>query len=315
MKRIFILLVIAAVALPAFAAESTLIDFTQLDADTTVGDRPEHEATLVDFGHVAGASIDPELRAEMQTSLYVENWDVTLNSSAQTAQSLGNSWTQPATVRDGAERFGGDTVLGARIVFPTEPYNAWALIQPPFEIPAYSEQDFTGFGVVQNVGVVKQIGLNVYGLNYPHAISVILQDENNEENEVFMGYLNFDGWRQLIWDNPNYIDDVRDRELRQYPLYPNLSPMRKLVGFRVYRDGATVGGDFVTYIRDVVIVFDEALLVVEQDIDHDELWDIMSAREEDRRQAELRRLGNLQVLRSVERELQATEDLRDENEQ
>jgi hypothetical protein len=315
MKRIFILLVIATIALPVFAAEESLIDFTTLLADTVVGERPEHEATLVDFGHVAGASIDPELRAQMQTSLYIENWDVTLNSSAQTAQSLAHSWAQPATVRDGAERFGGDTVLGARIVFPTEPYNAWALIQPPFEIPAYGDQDFTGFGVVENVGVIKQIGLNVFGLNYPHAISVILQDEANEQHEVFMGYLNFDGWRQLIWDNPNYIEDVRDRELRQYPLYPNLAPMRKIVGFRIYRDGASVGGDFVTYIRDVVLVFDEALLIFEQDIDHDALWEILSEREEDRRQAELRRLGNLQVLRSVERELQATEDLRSEDEQ
>jgi hypothetical protein len=35
----------------------------------------------------------------------------------------------------------------------------------------------------------------------------------------------------------------------------------------------------------------------------------MSSREEDRREAKLRRLGNLQVLRSVERELQATEEI------
>jgi len=310
MKRIFILLVIVAVAIPAFAAEQKLIDFSLLTADTTVGDRPEHEATLVDFGDVAGASVDPQLRDEMQTSLYIENWDVTLNSSAQTPLSLAHSWAQPATVRQEAERNAGDTVLGARIVFPTEPYNAWALIQPPFEIPAYGETDFSGgFGVVRNVGVIKQIGLEVFGLNYPHAISVILQDENNEQQEVFMGYLNFDGFRQLVWDNPNYIDDVRDRELRQYPLYPNLEPMRKLIGFRIYRDGANVGGDFVTYIHSVTMVYDEAILQFESDIDHDTLWNIMSSREEERREAELRRLGNLQVLRSVERELQATEEI------
>jgi len=312
MKRIFILLVVAAIALPAFAAESTLIDFTQLDADTTVGDRPEHEATLVDFSSVAGASVDAALREEMQTSLYMDNWDVDLNSSAQTSESMAYTMARRVAVRQEAEEFAGDPVLGVRIVFPTEPYNAWALIQPPFEIPAYGEQDFTGgFGVVENVGVIKQIGLRVYGLNYPHSISVILQDENNEQEEIFLGYLDFDGWRQLIWDNPNYINDVRDRELRQYPLYPNQEPIRKLVGFRIYRDGASVGGDFVTYIHDAVIVYDEAILQFEQDIDHDAIWQIMSERQIERQEAELRRLGNLQVLRSVERELQATEDLRE----
>ena len=79
MKRIFILLVIAAIAVPTFAAEAKLIDFSLLTADTTVGDRPENEATLLDFSDVAGASIDPQLADEMQTSLFMDNWDVTLD--------------------------------------------------------------------------------------------------------------------------------------------------------------------------------------------------------------------------------------------
>jgi hypothetical protein len=314
MKRIFILLVITLIALPVFAAENVLIDFTQLVDDTTVGTgaqaRPEHSATIIDFGSQAGASVDPETRELMQTSLFINNWDVDLNSSAQTALSNVNTWVQMAEVRPEAERFGGEAVLGARIVFPSEPYNAWALIKPPFEIPAYGEIDFSGgYGVLRNVGVIKQIGVTVYGLNYPHGLSIIVQDENNEEQEIFIDYLDFDGWRQLIWENPNYIEDVRDRELRQYPLYPHLEPLRKLVGFRIYRDGANVGGDFVVYLHDVVVVYDEARLDIVPDIDHDLYWEIMADREQARRDAEIRRLGNLQVLRSVEAQLQAEEDL------
>ena len=56
MKRIFILLVIAALVSPVFAAEDVLIDFNLLVPDTTVGTNPEHEATIVDFAEVAGAS-------------------------------------------------------------------------------------------------------------------------------------------------------------------------------------------------------------------------------------------------------------------
>jgi len=340
MKRIFILLVIAMMAPAAFAEQATLIDFALLVSDTTVGDTAQHEATLVDFAEVAGASFTAEERDLMKSSLFIENWEVDLNSSAQTAISQSSSKVLAASVREGAEKFGGQTVLGARVMFPTEPYNAWALIRPPFEIQAYANPTIidsdnrvvddpdmaiddigskfeNGFGVIKNVGVIKQIGVNVYGLNFPHSLSVVLQDENNLQVEVFMGYLDFDGWRTLIWDNPNYIDDVRDRELRSYPLYPNLQPMRKLVGFRVYRDGATAGGDFVAYLKDVTLVFDGARLQLQEDIDHDALWLILTEREDDRRRAELSRLGNQQVLRFIEQQLQSPgdEDLRNESEQ
>ncbi len=341
MKRIFILLVIAMMAPAAFAEQTALIDFALLVSDTTLADGvPQHEATLVDFAEVAGASFTAQERDLMKSSLFIENWEVDLNSSAQTALSQSNSKVLAATVRSGAEKFAEQTVLGARVMFPTEPFNAWALIRPPFEIQAYAnptiisgdnrvvdDPDMTpeqigskfegGFGVIKNVGVIKQIGINIYGLNFPHGLSVVLQDENNEQVEVFMGYLDFDGWRTLIWDNPNYIEDVRDRELRSYPLYPNLQPMRKLIGFRVYRGGATEGGDFVTYIKDVVLVYDGARLQLEEDIDHDNLWLILTEREDDRRRAELSRLGNQQVLRFIEQQLQSPpdEDLRNTDNQ
>lgn len=342
MKRIFILLVIAMVAATAFAAESVLIDFTLLTSDVTVGEgeaaRPEHERTLVDFAEVAGASFTEEERSLMKSSLLIENWEVDLNSSARSAMTQANSVVRAATVRDGSDQFPGDTVLGARVSFPTEPWNSFALIRPPFEIQAYAERTTLegdqvvpaqgddidqgdkfedGHGVIKNVGVLKQVGVNVYGLNFPHSLTLVLQDENNDQHEIFMGYLQFDGWRQLIWDNPNYITDVRDRELRTFPLYPNLQPMMKLVGFRVYRDGAAVGGDFITYIRDVTLVYDEARLQLQEAIDHDALWQILDEREDERRRAELQRLGNLQVLRFIERQLQSpeTENLRNTEEQ
>ncbi len=339
MKRIFILLVIAMMAPAAFAEQATLIDFAELVDTTTVGGVPQHEATLIDFADVAGASFTAEERELMKSSLFIGNWEVDLNSSAQTALSQSNTKVLPAQVRAGAEKYAEDFVLGVRVMFPSEPYNAWALIRPPFEIQAYANPSImdengrvvddpnmapedtgtkfeNGFGVIKNIGVIKQIGISVYGVNFPHSLTVILQDENNEQVEVFMGYLDFDGWRTLVWDNPNYIDDVRDRELRSYPLYPNLAPMRKLVGFRLYRDGATQGGDFVTYIKDVTVVYDGARLQLEEDIDHDSLWGILEEREDDRRAAELNRLGNQQVLRFIEQELQADEvDLREQENQ
>jgi hypothetical protein len=199
-------------------------------------------------------------------------------------------------------------------------YNAWALIKPPFEIPAYQDKTtmggdgtmtvgdedrgkgdmFTNIGVVKNVGVLKSLDMNIHGLNFPHKVSVILKNANNEEQEVLLGHLQFDGWRRLHWDNPNYVLEVRNRDLRAYPLYPKSAPMVKLLGIRIYRDGLHEGDDFIGYVKDVSVVFDKAVLDTNRDINDEEVWGILQKREEARRNAEMRRLGNIQVLRYLE---------------
>ena len=320
MKRFVILLLVALIAgTVLFAEESVLIDFATLTPDWPADAPSENEATMLDFSIAAGSSFTAEEKAQMKTSLFVSNWQVILNSSARSVVNQGQSFTRPALVRDGATQFANETVLGIRVRFPDEPFNSWALVRPPFEIPAYMDvttldgdtlvtpqeevgrgRKFDGFGVIKNVGVLKSISVNVHGLNFPHGFSVILKDQNNVEQEYFMGYLNFDGWRNLTWNNPNYVTGVRNRELRVFPLYPNSAPMLKFVGFRIYRDAAVTGGDFVAYVKDVSLVYDKAVLDIERDIDDEAIWGILQGREEARRNQELLRLGNLQVLRYLE---------------
>ncbi|MEX2442862.1 MAG: flagellar filament outer layer protein FlaA [Alkalispirochaeta sp.] len=303
-----------------FAEEAVLIDFAQLSADYPADDPAHNERTLVDYSIAAGSSYTEEEKAEMKISLGIEAWEIELASSSQRIETVTDSMVREAPVREGASRFENETVLGARVRFPTEPFNSWAMIRPPFEVPAYADRDevqddgtlvvpqeeigrgnkFDNYGVVKNVGVLRSVSVNVHGLNFPHGISVILSDENNNEHEIFMGYVDFDGWRTLEWRNPNYISQVRDREIRPFPLYPNLTPMRKLIGIRVYRDAAMEGGDFVTYIKDISLTYDRAVLNLERDIDDEAVWGILQDRERARRDAELRSLGNIQVLRYLE---------------
>lgn len=302
------------------AEEAVLIDFSQLTPDFPADDPIHNERTLVDYSIAAGSSFTEEERAEMRISLAIPSWEIELSSSARSVATVSDSMVRAAPVREGASNYGGETVLGARVAFPTEPFNAWALIRPPFEIPAYADvqtvaadgtlevaqeevgrgRKFDNFGVVKNVGVLRSVSLNVLGLNFPHGVSVILEDENSVQHEIFMGYLNFDGWRTLEWRNPNYITEVRDREIRTFPLYPNLTPMRRFIGLRVYRDAATPGGDFITYVRDVSLTYDRAVLQLERDVDDEAVWGILQERERARRDAELRNLGNIQVLRYLE---------------
>ena len=155
---------------------------------------------------------------------------------------------------------------------------------------------FDGYGVVKNIGVIKSITVNVYGSNFPNGFGIVLKDQNNVEQNIFLGYLDFDGWKTFTWNNPNYIAEVRNREVKNYPLYPRAAPMRKLVGFTIYKDAAQEGGDIITYIKDVSVVYDKAVLSLERDIDDEALWGILDKREQARRTAEFTKLGNLQVL-------------------
>ena len=322
MKRFFILFIGVMICLAgtAFAEESVLIDFSELTPDWPADNPRENEATLIDVSaEAAGTLYSEEELQQMRTSLAIENWEVVLSSSSQFATTQRLSEIRSAPVNQDANNFGGETVMGVRVNFPTEPYNGWALVRPPFEIPAYADPTqvdgdgnlepadegaaggkFDTKGVIKNVGTLKSIALNAYGLNFPHGVSLILQDQNNEQEEIFLGYLDFEGWRTMIWDNPNYLDQVRDRELRTFPLYPNLQPMRKLIGIRIYRDAAMQGGDFITYVKDVQMKYDLATLEVQRDIDDENVWGILQERERERREAEFRRLGNLQVLRFLE---------------
>ncbi|SIQ01376.1 Flagellar filament outer layer protein Flaa [Alkalispirochaeta americana] len=319
-RSVLFVLVFLLVLSVVVADEAVLVDFATLTADYPA-DNPRHnERTLVDYSIAAGTSFTEEEKAEMRISLAIDSWEVDLASSSRNVTTIGDSMVRSAPVRAGASRYEGETVMGVRVRFPTEPFNSWALIRPPFEIPAFADLEvvddtgqlavpqeeqgrgrkFDNFGVVKNVGVLRSVSMNVHGLNFPHAIAIVLQDENNREHEILMGNLQFDGWRTLEWRNPSYITEVRNREVRTMPLYPNLSPMRKLIGIRVYRDASQVGGDFITYIKDISLTYDRAVLQLERDIDDEAVWGILQVREEARRDAELIRLGNIQVLRYLE---------------
>ncbi len=315
----------------------------------------QHKATLVDFAGAAGSNFDDNSRSKMKISLAPANWSVQLNSSANSINNRANSkcieWTskgKPALVseldedsnsegsgdsananNDGEKKDGGKTytVLGIRIRYPEGPNNAWALIKPPFEIPAYADVDESGdenasasneqgneekkpakgskfengYGVIKNVGTLKSVEISVYGLNHKNNLSVLLKDSNNATNEImFPRNLDFDGWQRIAWNNPNYITDAGNRQLYTIPMYPSTIPYIKLAGFRVYRQGDHVGGDFILYIRDVIVKYDKAFLDADSPIDHEAAWGILQDRTDEAKRREESNLGNYQVLKYLE---------------
>lgn len=227
--------------------------------------------------------------------------------------------------------FADSFVMGVRIVFPTSSVNANAKVIPPFEIPAYEKMAYIddegnvsmnedgervdengevyttsttrfeeGYGVVKNVGTLKSISVTTMGMNYPYALYVWLKDTDNVERRYYMGTLGFDGWKELQWDNPTYITDVRTREIRIYPIYPRGLPFVKFQGFQVVRDAAQDGGDFIGYFKDVKIIYDKAVLTTERDIADEDLWNIVTEREASKQNYEMTHFGQKQVERFLE---------------
>lgn len=336
------LLFVGAVAVSA--DEAVLIDFSLLKADIMADQVNQSKftqngSTLMDFSSVSGESYTPEQKTQMKVSLAIPNWDVVLASSSRTNLNQSLSMTAEVPV-SGNGQYAGKTVFGVRIHFPNESYNSWARVKPPFEVPAFEPKATidaqgnitiaasqpsadpnskmtrfegsydantkitTAIGIVKNVGTIKTVAVNVKGLNFPHGLSLVLKDADGNEKVVFMGYLNFDGWKELRWDNPSYVSDVRNRELRIFPLYPKSVPFVKFDGFIVSRDAASEGGDFVAYFKDVKVLYDKAVLDASEDIDNESVWGIVSAKETERKLYESRRFGHEQVMRYLERQKQ-----------
>ncbi len=313
-----------------FARESTLIDFTLLDADIMTEEnedsdepqRPQNSRTVMDYSVAAGATFTDDQKSLMKTSLYYNEWEVELNSSARNVQSVALSTVTGAQVKEDADvPFAGSKVLAVRVLFPEWNSNANARIVPPFEIQAYeplrsadengNRQEQTdeekgkylfedGYGLIKNVGTIKSISVTTMGMNFPHQLYVLLKDNDGVERRYYMGSLMFDGWKTLIWNNPDYITEVRTREIRVYPIYPRGIPFVKFNGFQVTRDASDVGGNFIGYFKDVKVIYDLAVLNADRDIDDEDLWHIVTDKEAARQNLEMSRFGNKQVNRYIE---------------
>ena len=337
MKRTFILVVMAFLLIGSFmvAEEATIIDFTILDADIIAdenGNPTQNRRSVMNYGVAAGATFTDEQKALMKTSLSLPSWEVVLNSSAKTAVSLATSTVVAAPVRENAKvPFAGKNVMGVRILFPSSMVNSNAYIKPAFEIPAYEPMATAddngeiqpqtdeekasgktrfeeGYGIVKNVGTVKALSVTTMGMNFPHALYVVLKDTDNVERRYFMGYLGFDGWRELKWNNPEYVSEIRQREIRVVPIYPRGLPFIKFTGFQVTRDAMHNGDDFIGYFKDVKVIFDKAVLSTERDIADEDLWGIIGAKETAKQNYEMARFGDKQVLRFLEKDKMAQEE-------
>ncbi len=242
------------------------------------------------------------------TDYLLENWRVELNSSANDIKNRVFSYSKPVT----SQRFG--TVLGVRVHFPNWNNNTYALIKPPFPIKIYDENGLyanSGNGVMPNVSEVKSISLWVSGKNYNYGIAIRLKDRNEEIHEFFMGWLYFDGWRKLVFNNPNFTDQIAAKTLTREPLYPYSIPYMVLDSIVIYRPADQLGGDFITYVKSIEMEYTPYIVDsdVTQDIKDEEVWGIITSKSKYRMELENKNLSeNLYLYQQEKYRMQSQQD-------
>ena len=296
------------------AHKATLLDFSLLTAGEEDGQNPD---TIIELADYSTYALTEEERAEFDVSLAIEQWSVKLNSSAAFPDTIAKSMVKEVEVTDAETVFGNEKlgvenpgkVLGVRANFPQGNRYAYADIVPPFEIPVYYKKPGTdeymfqnGRGAIDNVRYIKKISAVVCGRNYPHKLQVVLRDSDYNEKVYTIGDFNFTGWQRLEWENPNYIVNVKNRDLKKEPTYPMLNRSWKVVALRIVKDIQHEGGDFIGYIKQIDIEYDKDVIERNLDIDDDAYWNIVSDYNDFMSDYNFSRLGEQLTLEYIEKQ-------------
>jgi hypothetical protein len=145
-------------------------------------------------------------------------------------------------------------VLGTRVDFLRRGYNTFTLL-PLRPIPIE--------------GITKTISVWVVGRNYNHTLKILIQDFFGREYELYMGKLNFQGWKKLTVAIPPQAPDGRNG-IVQRDYHYNSKMGIKVTGFKVECDPMESYGSYYLYLDDIRAVTD---LFAEENRDPDDMVD------------------------------------------
>jgi hypothetical protein len=118
-------------------------------------------------------------------------------------------------------------------------------------------------------GVTKTLSVWAVGRNFNHDLVVLIQDFFGRTYELYMGKLNFQGWKKLTVSVPPQADDgINGVVQRNYHFY-NQGGI-KIIGFRVDVDPMEAQGTYYIYLDDLRAVTD---LFSEDNRDPDDMSD------------------------------------------
>jgi len=118
-------------------------------------------------------------------------------------------------------------------------------------------------------GIAKTVSVWVVGRNYNHQLKLILSDSKNNEFELSMGKLNFQGWKKMSVaippQNPDGYSGIVQRDFHY-----NQAMGIRIVGFKIECDPMEAYGTYYIYFDDLRAVTD---LFAEDSRDKDDMVD------------------------------------------
>ncbi|MDR0601425.1 MAG: flagellar filament outer layer protein FlaA [Treponema sp.] len=118
-------------------------------------------------------------------------------------------------------------------------------------------------------GITKTISLWVVGRNYNHELSLLLQDFFGRYYELYVGKLNFQGWKRLTVAVPPQAEDGFNGIVQRNYHYNNQLGIQ-VTGFRIDCDPMEAYGTYYIYFDDLRAVTD---LFAEDNRDEDDISD------------------------------------------
>jgi hypothetical protein len=117
-------------------------------------------------------------------------------------------------------------------------------------------------------GITKTISIWVAGRNFNHELHVLIQDVFGRKFDLYMGKLNFQGWKQLTVAVPPQPGDGQNGIVQRN--YHYNSTGIKIIGFRIDCDPVDAYGTYYVYLDDLRVVTD---LFAEDNRDEDDMSD------------------------------------------
>jgi hypothetical protein len=165
----------------------------------------------------------------------------------------GPSGKEPISDEEGLN-IPDNNVLGARVDFLRRGHTSFTLY-PLRPIPIE--------------GITKTISVWVAGRNYNHELKILIQDFFGRPFELYMGKLNFQGWKRLTVAIPPQAEDGRNGIVQRNYHYNNQLGI-KITGLKVECDPMEAFGSYYVYFDDLRAVTD---LFAEDNRDPDDMLD------------------------------------------
>ena len=268
---------------PIQEGDDTVIDYSNI-----------YDPSSGAFKNMLPSRFSGEEYEQMRVSLALDRWQVKLSSSSNFLENRNSTRVVAYQVKETSSRFAGEQLMAVHFTLPTLRIHSQVRVVPEFSIPAYSlppgsdfQQEisqpaaqrlgqFLGKGVLRNVGPIRSIIATVYGRRFPISLTIEADHTDLGPKNYPIGSLQFSGWQDMIWNNANYIEDVRKRSYTNEPDYPRGMPSMVLSAIRLDRTNQNVdaaSSQFVFYIKEIRVVYDKDVSEkFDSEIDDEQIW-------------------------------------------